>query len=181
MEDKEYYNPIDLQLRLFDSLIEPVLLYSCEIWGFEDISLLERVHLQFLKKVLSVRTTTPNFMVYGETGRYPIEINIKIRMLNFWNKLLMNNDKLSGMLYQLLLDMHNGGYCNSKWTSYVKSILDHTGLSFVWNNQNVLDKNYIKLYIKQILCDQFIQKWFSDIGNSSRGQFYSTLVWTNIW
>jgi hypothetical protein len=28
-------------------------------------------------------------------------------------------------------------------------------------------------YITQILHDQFIQKWFSDIENSSRGEFYS--------
>ena len=28
--------PIDLQLKLFDSLIAPILVYSCEIWGFEN-------------------------------------------------------------------------------------------------------------------------------------------------
>jgi hypothetical protein len=27
--------------------------------------------------------------------------------------------------------------------------------------------------VKQILRDQFMQKWHSDINNSSRGQFYS--------
>jgi hypothetical protein len=25
--------PIDLQLKLFDSLITPILVYSCEVWG----------------------------------------------------------------------------------------------------------------------------------------------------
>lgn len=39
--------PIDLQLKLFDSLIEPILLYACEIWGFENINILEKVHLRF--------------------------------------------------------------------------------------------------------------------------------------
>jgi hypothetical protein len=28
--------PIDLQLKLFDSLITPILVYSCEVWGFEN-------------------------------------------------------------------------------------------------------------------------------------------------
>jgi hypothetical protein len=28
--------PIDLQLKLFDSLIAPIRVYSCEIWGFEN-------------------------------------------------------------------------------------------------------------------------------------------------
>ena len=164
--------PVDLQLKLFDSLIEPILLYACEVWGFENIDILERIHLQFLKRTLSVRSTTPNYMVYGETGRFPINISLKLRMLNFWSKLLENNSKLSGKLYQLLLTMHNLGECNSKWILFVKSILDNVGLSYVWNNQIVLSKMDTKLCIKQILHDQFIQKWYSDTENSSRGEFY---------
>jgi hypothetical protein len=31
--------PIDLQLKLFDSLIEFIFLYSCEIWGFENLAI----------------------------------------------------------------------------------------------------------------------------------------------
>ena len=32
---------------------------------------------------------------------------------------------------------------------------------------------WIKTHVKQILIDQFIQNWRSEIGNSSRGHFYS--------
>ena len=32
---RELELPIDLQLELFDSLVLPILLYGCEIWGFE--------------------------------------------------------------------------------------------------------------------------------------------------
>jgi hypothetical protein len=31
----------------------------------------------------------------------------------------------------------------------------------------------MKTHVKQILIDQFIQNWRSEIGNSSRGHFYS--------
>ena len=34
--------PIDLQLKLFDSLVAPVLLYASEVWGFEDKTGTER-------------------------------------------------------------------------------------------------------------------------------------------
>ena len=69
--------------------------------------------------------------------------------------------------------MHNRELCNSKWLECIKSILNETGLAYVWESQSVLNKTDIKYYIKQNLKDQFIQKWFSDIDNSSRGQFYS--------
>ena len=30
--------------------------------------------------ILNLKTSTPNYMIYGELGRYPVEIDIKIRI-----------------------------------------------------------------------------------------------------
>jgi hypothetical protein len=43
---------IDLQLELFDSLITPILVYSCEVWGFENKQGIEKMHLQYCKRIL---------------------------------------------------------------------------------------------------------------------------------
>jgi hypothetical protein len=93
--------PIDLQLKLFDSLIAPILVYSCEIWGFEHKQGIKQLHLQFLKKILNLRNNTPNYMVYGEMGRFPMDIVIKLRMVMFWNCLIDNSGKWSSILYNL--------------------------------------------------------------------------------
>ena len=37
--------PIDLQIHLFDHTILPILLYGCEIWGFQNTKMLENVHI----------------------------------------------------------------------------------------------------------------------------------------
>ena len=34
--------PLDLQLKLFDATIVPILTYGCEIWGFENLDLVEQ-------------------------------------------------------------------------------------------------------------------------------------------
>jgi len=39
-----------------------------EKWGCEHIKIIEHVHLQYCKRILKVRTTTPNFMVHRELG-----------------------------------------------------------------------------------------------------------------
>ena len=31
---------------------------------------------------------TPSFMVHGELGRYPLTIDIKIRMVSYWAKFI---------------------------------------------------------------------------------------------
>jgi hypothetical protein len=51
------------------------------------------------KTILGVTTSTPNFLVYGKIGRYPIELQIKIKILCFWNKIVGNPDKLSGKIF----------------------------------------------------------------------------------
>ena len=63
--------PIDLQLKLFDSIVEPILLYGLEVWGFENTIDIEWIHLQFCINILHLRESTPNYMVYGELGRFP--------------------------------------------------------------------------------------------------------------
>ena len=66
---------------------------------------IDKIHLQFCKTILGVWTSTPNCMVYGELGRYPVELQIKIKILCFWNKIVGNPDKLSGKIYRLLFKL----------------------------------------------------------------------------
>ena len=51
--------------------------------------------------------------------------------------------------------------------------MDDCGLSFMWNDQVPIDKFLLKTTIRQKLSDQFIQHWFSQINNTSRGEIYS--------
>jgi hypothetical protein len=65
---------IKCQLELFDSMVKPIILYGCETWGFGNNEIIERIHLKFCKLLLHLKTSTPDYMVYGELGRYPISI-----------------------------------------------------------------------------------------------------------
>ena len=44
--------PIDLQLHLFDTSVLPILLYGCEVWGYENIRVLDKFILDFVKYFL---------------------------------------------------------------------------------------------------------------------------------
>ena len=71
------YLPIDLQLLLFDQTIVHILTYGCEIFGFENIEMLETIHTYFLKRITKCRRNTPSYILYAELGRFPLEITIK--------------------------------------------------------------------------------------------------------
>ena len=105
---------------MFDSLVAPILLYGSEVWGVGKNDNIEKVHLQFLKRILGVRVTTPNCLVYGELGRYPLNINIKCRMLCFWSR-LMTTEKLSSKIYKLLFKLYandKSDFICEKYTKY---------------------------------------------------------------
>ena len=84
--------PVDIQLLLFDSMIELILIYSSEVWGYDNLKFIEQIHLKYCKRVLQVRNTTPNFMVLGELGRFPIEVKVKLKMISFWSRLIVNQN-----------------------------------------------------------------------------------------
>ena len=167
--------PIDLQLKLFDCLITPILLYSSEIWSYQNIEVIERFHLKFLKQILNVRSTTPSYKVYGETRRYPLIIYAKIKCLCYWSKVLSNgNSKLSGIMYQIMYNCQRNENVRFKWINDIKNTLDDSGFSYLWNSQISPGTQAIKSVIKQRLVDQFYQKLVSEMEQSSRGRFYLT-------
>ena len=57
--------------KLFDSQIQPSLLYASEVWGLvvtDDH--VEKVHTYACKRFLNVSLRTLNNFVYGELGRF---------------------------------------------------------------------------------------------------------------
>ena len=75
--------PVDFQIKLFDHTVLPIMTYSCEIFGFENIQIPERIHTEFLRRITKTKKSAPLFMLCTELGRYPIEIIFKSRMVSF--------------------------------------------------------------------------------------------------
>ena len=47
-------------LKLFDSCVAPILLYGCEVWGYENTDIIEKVHTQFCKFIFGVNFVSHN-------------------------------------------------------------------------------------------------------------------------
>ena len=149
--------PLDLQLKFFDHTILPILIYGSEIWGYESHDIIEKVQNDLLRRIILARKSTPMYMVYGELGRYPVEISIKSRVIGFWNRLIHGRKtKLSFLLYQCLLHSNN---TVSKWISKVKSTLSEIGRPDIWRQQHTFYLKSLSSYRKKLLIEQFIQSW----------------------
>ena len=153
--------PSHVMLNLFDKCVVPILLYGCEVWGYENVHVIELVHTKFCKFIFGVSKFTHNMPVYGELGRYPLSILIKKRMLKYWTKIL-NSDKckLNRVLYDITYDLYGRDLYTSSWLKCIKETLQNNGMNFIWLNQDpTLDTNLIVTSE----CDMFKQLWHSRI------------------
>ena len=135
-----------MQIELFNKTVKLILLYGCEIYGPESVETLERIQLKFLKYILNLKTSTPSFMVYGETGIMPLNIDIKSGLISFWTKLTdfensYDSTKLSKNIYLKLLGLHSDNKSNSLWIENVKNLITNHGFGNIWNYQFDLIEN----------------------------------------
>ena len=92
------------KLDLFDKMILPILNYGSEVWGFGMANSIERVHLQFCKKLLGVKKTTQNDFIYGELGRTSCQTKRFVRIINYWFKILVAHEtKYVKIVYNTML------------------------------------------------------------------------------
>lgn len=162
--------PIDLQIELFDKLVKPILLYGCEVWGFGNVTVIERVQLKFLKHALNIKNSTPNYIVYGEVGVYPLEVEIKARMISYWSK-LNSPDKfgtLATHVYYATRSFYNNNIITSrslyfKWIHSIKTTLNNIGYSGIWDSHSFPNAKWFSKAAKQKLRDLFLVEWYQNI------------------
>lgn len=164
---------IELQIDLFHKVVKPILLYGCECWGYGNINILEKVQLKYLKYVLGVKSSTPNCIVYGETGVKPLNIDINTRLIDFWSKLITPPlPKLTVSLYNIVLSRfmfsENPRQSHFQWIRNIKEILIKCGHINIWQSHDFLNRSWLKKTVYQKLSDLFINEWFSTINTSRK-------------
>ncbi|KAK7477533.1 hypothetical protein BaRGS_00031218 [Batillaria attramentaria] len=97
--------------KLFDTQVQPVLLYAAEVWGlYFDISPAENIHTRVCKRFLGVTDRTADVMDYRELGRYPLHVNSYIRVIQFWLRIIkFDFDRLAKQAYMMLKRMDENG------------------------------------------------------------------------
>ena len=125
--------------KVFDTQIQFMLNYGSEVWGLDaDHTPIERVHLFALKRFLNTSLPTLNIMVYGETGRYTLFVNIYVKCIKLGLRILkMPPCRLPFKAYKMLLHLHERN--KRTWASFVCYVLYRYDFGDVWVNQGVGD------------------------------------------
>ena len=60
-KDRRLKLPTDIMLTLFDSCVAPILLYGCEVWGYENTDIIEKV--QYIQSSVNSSLVYQNFLI----------------------------------------------------------------------------------------------------------------------
>ena len=167
---RRLFLPLDIVCDLFDKTVLPVLLYSSEIWGCGNLYKVEVFYRKFLKIILKLNNSTPSAMIYGETGKLPITLEINKRMISYWIKVSEDKEsKFSNIVYRLMLKLHNPitGIYNFPWFNKIYEILESCNFSNLFRDQQQYStKQFLKRSIFDALTQSEQEKWLNDVNTN---------------
>ena len=124
----------NMHINLFDILVNSILSYGAELWGFDTCKILERVHLRFLRKLLNVKSSTASCMNYAESGRLPLIYNRYLAIVCYWLRLKEFPKHLVSQVNELL---HNNG-----WNKGVENLLTNCGINIALITKDNINTTY---------------------------------------
>ena len=148
--------------HLFETLVQPILLYGSDIWGSytqctKDI---DTVFMWFIRGVLRIKPTTCNIITIGEAGMIPPSVKCHENVvLNFIRLNCMSKGSVVKSIFDELQSFHNVGI--KCWYSGVLELGKTYGidpLSYDYSEST-------KRNIKTIFRNHFIRNWKLDIQN----------------
>ena len=162
-------------------MIEPILTYCSEIWGLHNTDCIQTFQLSFLKSMLCVKRSTPNCFVYGELGVYPINIELKMRVVRFWLKLIRPStpyESYARKIYQELLVIKETHPTQITWVSKLQDMFNNIGFGHLMTDQHVNNEKQFLTSFKQRLIDIYLQDWTGLVRHTSDGRLFKHVKYT---
>jgi hypothetical protein len=120
----------DKKKLLFETLVIPVILYGCEVWGCsisrESWRKIEQIQKNFITYNLKIKGNAPYPILLVETSISPIESMAMTRYLMYKNKLNNMEDKRLPKIASK--SSHNHHPLKRGWHKYVRSWLNYWGI-----------------------------------------------------
>ena len=165
-----------LTLKLFDTLIKPILLYGSDFWGILKLpknNPFEILHLQCCKQVLGVQKQTTNIGVLLELGQIPLHHYAVKNGLKNWVRLTTQQNG-----NEITLKSHEFARENNlKSIACVQDTLSRIGLMEDFITKN---KKHTHINAWQRLNDIFHQLAFTEIKKENSKLRTYGLLKTNI-
>ena len=170
--------------KLFDALILPVVSYGCQTWLQETNFVkavigeangklvlqklatdpLEKLHLRFLKWTLQVHRKCSNLACYGDSGRFPLVIQLSKQVISYFNRLhALDQTRSDSLVRHAFAEQRANKFT---WYQNTIKIMELSG-------HHQQSRNICPALIKTKLQDHFNHLWETERQMSSKLSYYN--------
>ena len=161
--------PALLAIKIFSTQIAPILLYGSEIWApYSNYDLtswekceVEKVHTQFIKRMMGCDIHSPNHMIRGEVGKRPLIVDIITRSSLY----IKHVDSIQGSFANLALDMEISLEGDNNILSLVRKFTPY------YNESEYITPNSSE-EIKKLVKQTYDVFWKSELNAMSKSENY---------
>ena len=184
MLQKSKEKGVDTYLKLFDSIVKPIITYACECWGDslkKDVfaNKIESFHTRICKQILGVSKFVNNMKVLTELGRTPLSIYIQKQMFKYLQRFpFVDKDRY---LYKAF---EEDSLDKNGWVKNIKNTLDSYGQSNLIKNifkviqGEISEKDYKpkhNFFLKRATDCYVQQHFYNYIDNTENQSFFTEL------
>ena len=150
-----------VSLKLFETLIRPILLYASDFWGIlkqPKNNPVENIHLMFCKHLLGVQKQTTNVGILLELGHIPLTLFAKKMAIKNWERLGIQRKANSLVLKSYVFSITE----NLNWPTAIRNQLAEIGMmQYFEGGRNIHTNAFARMK------DIFHQEAFSTINLES--------------
>ena len=147
----------EITLKIFKSLIVPILLYASDFWGILNPPVnnpIDTVHMSFCKQLLGVQKCTTNIGVLLELGELPLMHYAKKNALKNWSR-IANKKKCNDLTSKTYESAIEKGL---QWPKYIENTITINGLRglFLVKSMDTHTKVFQKMkdiFLQESLCE----------------------------
>ena len=177
-----------LFLKLFEKIVEPVLLYNSEVtnayipkkWDCELFKeniwknkfKINDVSHSFLKQILGVTKYTSNIATLAECGKFPLQLKIYVQIIKYWMRLFSNES-----IYMQKIHLAEIKKCEDNkpsWLKIVEYLIEYTNTKKYFGLNDIISKPKKLIEIFESKLKTLYKEWWKEnIKNDSKMEFYN--------
>ena len=183
------HSNVPVALKLFDSLVAPIVTYCSEIWGAFLFKLIpdndffsaceqfpiECLLTKFAKYLLRVRRRSCNAAVRGELGLYPLLCRVIFSVTTNWRRIVSCESnsliRRSYLEYCHALKDHPA-HPKSNCTKNIKNMFEYFDHAEIWHNQGYKRQTGVPNSFKSAVLAKYKTSWHTSVQNNASLRSY---------
>jgi hypothetical protein len=175
LKQKDVRNNVLTALKLFDTLVMPIIRYGAEVWSpfyikrLNDRNLLdlceklplERIQIKFCKYLLGVHRKSTDIAVRAELGVYPVLIELLTHSAKYW--LHLCNMKQTSLVKLAYFESHHLKDKLPMWATCLQKLWTQFSLIETWNNQGTRYRHKIINLLVSGILNEYDKSWTTKI------------------